>query len=271
MASSQAIVAVSGAAPGAVRHRVAGLVVPLLLLALWQVGAMEGALPRYLVAPSVILRTIAEMAWDGELWRHVGASLFRAGMGFAIGMTSGVALGLAAGMWARLERFYDPIISLTYPVPKVALLPVIFAWFGLGDASKIVVIVASVFYPAYISAFYGAKSVEKLHVWAARNMGAGSWTLFWRVILPSALPQIFSGLRIGLGMSFVTVFTAELIASQSGLGYLVGVAQDSARFDLMYVAIVSVGIIGFAADRALLALRDRLLVGQLAGKERGDG
>jgi ABC-type nitrate/sulfonate/bicarbonate transport system permease component len=258
-------------APQRAPQRLAGLVLPLLLLLLWQLCGAAGALPRYLPPPGIVLGTLVAMIASGELFQHIGASLFRSAMGFLIGTTCGIAIGLAAGSWARLERFYDPIISLTYPVPKVALLPIIFAWFGLGDASKIVVITASVFYPAYVSAFYGAKSVERLHLWSARNMGAGRARLFWRIILPSALPQIFAGLRIALGLSFVVMFTAELISAQSGLGYLVGVAEDSARFDLMYVAIITVGVIGFAADRLLLAVRRRILVGQLLGKDQGGG
>jgi ABC-type nitrate/sulfonate/bicarbonate transport system permease component len=267
MSAGQAALAQTSRLP----QHLAGLALPLSLLLLWQICGAYGLLPRYLPPPAVVLGTMLAMIASGELFLHIGASLFRSAMGFLIGMGSGLAIGLAAGSWIRLERFYDPIISLTYPVPKVALLPIIFAWFGLGDASKIVVIAASVFYPAYVSAFYGAKSVDRLHLWSARNMGAGRLRLFWRIILPSALPQIFAGLRIGLGMSFVVMFTAELISAQSGLGYLVGVAEDSARFDLMYVAIITVGIIGFAADRLLLSIRRRVLVGQLIGKDQGNG
>jgi ABC-type nitrate/sulfonate/bicarbonate transport system permease component len=238
-----------------------GLVLPIGLVLLWQVAADRGGLPRYAVAPDVIARQLVAMSLSGELATHTAASLFRALTGFAIGALAGIAAGLLAGTLRSVERFYEPIISLTYPVPKIAALPIIFAWFGLGDLSKIVIIVASVFYPTYIASLYGAKATSRIHIWSARNMGASSATIFRRIVLPSALPQIFNGLRVGLALSFVVMFAAELVASQKGLGYLIGVAEDAQRFDIMYVAIIVIGSIGFAADRLLLALRRRLVAG----------
>ncbi|MDB5407559.1 MAG: transporter permease, partial [Rhodospirillales bacterium] len=148
-----------------------GLVLPIALLLLWQVAADRGGVPRYLVAPCVIARQLAAMSLSGELAVHTAASLFRALTGFAIGALAGVGVGLLAGTLRPVERFYEPIISLTYPVPKIAALPIIFAWVGIGDLSKLVIIVASVFYPTYIAALYGAKATSRIHVWAARNMG----------------------------------------------------------------------------------------------------
>jgi ABC-type nitrate/sulfonate/bicarbonate transport system permease component len=239
-----------------------GLVVPVSLLLLWQYAADRGGLPRYAVAPSVIAKQFLAMSLSGELAIHTAASLFRALTGFAIGALAGVTAGLLAGTQRTVERFYEPIISLTYPVPKIAALPIIFAWFGLGDLSKIVIIVASVFYPTYIAALYGAKATSTIHIWAARNMGASGMTIFRRIVLPSALPQIFNGLRIGLALSFVVMFASELVASQKGLGYLIGVAEDAQRFDIMYVAIIVIGTVGFLGDRLLLALRRRLVAGE---------
>jgi ABC-type nitrate/sulfonate/bicarbonate transport system permease component len=244
-----------------------GLVVPLVLLALWEYIGLVGGLPRYLVAPSVILRQLAEMTVSGEILGHIGASLFRSFTALAIGAGCGVAAGLAAGTMRPVERFYEPIVSLTYPVPKIAALPIIFAWFGLGDASKIVIITASAFYPLYIAALYGAKSTRRDHIWAARNMGATRITVFRRIVLPSALPEIFNGLRVALALSFIVVVVAELIAAQTGLGYLIGMASHSLRFDIMYVSIVVIGIIGLLADRLLLAIRARVLAGQIAATE----
>jgi ABC-type nitrate/sulfonate/bicarbonate transport system permease component len=239
-----------------------GLVLPIALLAFWQLAADRGGVPRYVVAPSVIAKQLLAMSVSGELATHTAASLFRALTGFVLGSLAGIVAGLLAGTLRPVERFYEPLVSLTYPVPKIAALPIIFAWFGLGDLSKIVIIVASVFYPTYIAALYGAKATSRIHVWAARNMGASGLTIFCRIVLPSALPQIFNGLRIALALSFVVMFAAELVASQKGLGYLIGVAEDSQRFDIMYVAIVVIGILGFVADRLLLALRRRLVVGE---------
>lgn len=240
-----------------------GAIVPLALVALWEVTARLGIAPDYLPAPSIILAEMGAMLATGELFVHAGLSLYRALSAFAIGALCGAAAGLAAGTLPKVERFYEPIISLTYPVPKIAALPIVFAWFGLGDLSKIVIITISVFYPVYIAAFFGAKATSRVHVWAARNMGAGRWQIFRRIVMPSALPQLFNGLRVGLALSFIVMFVSELIASRQGLGYLIAFSEEQMRFDLMYVAIVAIGILGFGADRLLLAIRRRVLKGQL--------
>ncbi len=249
----------------------AGLIAPVVMIVVWEIAARMGELPKYLVAPSAIFAQFWVMVADGDLFVHAGASLYRALMGFAIGAMLGAAIGLWAGAVRPLERFTDPIISLTYPIPKIAVLPIIFAWFGLGDASKIVVITASVFYPVYIAAFYGAKATRTLHVWSAKNMGANAWDIFRRVVVPSALPQLFGGLRIGLALSFIVMFTAELIASSTGLGYLISSAENQQRFDIMYVAIIAIGAIGFIADRLLLTVRRRVLTGQLLANDLPGG
>ena len=251
------------------RGRWLGLIVPIAILALWELAGRAGQLPRYLVPPSAILSSWWEMASDGELLLHIGSSMFRQSLGFAIGATFGVTIGLLAGVLKPVERFYEPLISLIYPVPKVAILPLIFAWFGLGSLSKIVVMTISIFFPTYIAAFYGAKSVNRIHIWSALNAGASRLQVFFRIIVPSALPDIFNGLRIGLALSFVLMVTTEFVVSSSGLGFMIARAEETLHFDRMYVAIVTIGVIGFCADRLLLWVRDRTLVGQMLGKDRG--
>ena len=242
-----------------------GLALPVALIALWEVTAHTGSLPRYLVAPSVIAESTLSMALSGELLTDAIDSLLRAYAGFLIGACLGIALGLLAGISRAVEGFFDPLVSLTYPVPKIALLPILMSWLGLGDASKIAVIALGVFYPTFINTYYGAKAVNRLHVWSALNMGASRLQVFAKVILPSAAPQVLTGLRIGLALAFIVMFAAEMVGAKSGLGNLVMVAEASLRFDLMYAAIIAIGVLGFASDRMLLALRRRLLAGRLAG------
>ena len=242
-----------------------GAIVPILLLVVWEAAGRFGQLPEYLPPPSAIAARLAELLATRELLTHGWASLYRALGGFAIGSAFGIAAGLAAGTLRPAERFFEPLISLTYPVPKVAALPIVFAWFGLGDLSKIVIISVSVFFPVYIAALYGAGATSRVHLWGAQSMGARRLQLFWKVVLPSALPQIFNGLRVGLALSFILMVVAELVVSRDGLGYLIGFAGDALRFDIMFAAIVAIGILGFGADRLLLIVRRRLLVGQLLG------
>ena len=236
-----------------------GAVVPLLLVLVWQISPT----PEYLPAPSAIARRMGEMLASGELFPHAWASLYRALGGFAIGSILGIAAGLTAASLRPVGQFFEPVISLTYPVPKIAALPIVFAWFGLGELSKIVIISVSVFFPLYIAALYGAKATARVHLWGAQSMGARPAQIFWKVVLPSALPQIFNGLRVGLALSFILMVVAELVVSREGLGYLIGFAGDALRFDIMFAAIVTVGLLGFLADRVLLWARRRLLAGQL--------
>jgi len=232
------------------------------LLVLWEAFARAGGAPDYLIAPSVIATSLARLAASGDLWPHLLASLIRVAAGLAIGATAGTIIGLLAGVKRPVELYFDPLISLTYPVPKIAILPILIAWLGLGDASKIAIIVAAVFYPCFINSYYGAKSVSPNHLRAAWNMGASKARVFWHVILPSALPQILTGLRIALALSFIVLFAAEMIGARAGLGFLIIFAEENLRFDIMWASLVTVAIIGFAADRGLLALRLRLLAGR---------
>ena len=248
-----------------------GLTVPVGILIVWELYARTGYAPRYIVAPTEVMKTLWAMIINGSIFKHTGRSIERATVGFVIGSFFGTLAGLAAGVLKPVENFYDPIISLTYPVPKIALLPLIFTWFGIGDTAKFVIITMAVFYPTFIASFYGAKSVERVLIWSARNMGASRWQVFHRVVVPAAMPQVFNGLRVGLALSLIIMVTSELIAANEGLGYLIGAAQESLRFDIMYVALLIIGLLGFGADRVMKIARRRLLVGQTLGTEAGNG
>src|SRR6266850_1223121 len=183
--------------------------------------------------------------------RLAGAGLLRALPGFAIGALLGIALGLAAGIARSFDELLSPLVFLTYPVPKIVMLPVFMLWFGIGDLSKILIIALACFYPAFINAYYGARATPRILVWSARNMGASDARIFRRVVLPAALPLIFAGLRVSLALSFIVMFATEMINARSGLGHLIREAENGLRFDLMYVSLLSIAILGYAGDRLL--------------------
>jgi len=213
----------------------------------------------WLLGPGEIYRAFAAEMASGDLWRHVAASLGRSLPGFALGSLLGVALGLAAGVSRALDEILSAPVFLSYPVPKIVLLPIVMLWFGIGDASKIVIIAAACFYPAFINAYYGARSTRTILVWSALNMGAGRWRLFWKVVLPSAFPMILAGLRVALALSFILLFAAEMVGSRSGLGFLIRQAEQDLRFDLMYVSILTIAVLGLAGDSLLVLARQRLV------------
>lgn len=233
-----------------------------VLALLWQALATAGALPLYLTSPAAIAREFVALAGSGELFVHSAISLYRSLAGLALGAMLGIAVGLLAGASRRVSGFFEPLVSLTYPVPKIAFLPILLVWFGISDTSKIMLIALSCFYPCYIAAFYGVRAVDPIWVWAAQNMGAGPRRVFFRVIVPAAGVHIFSGLRVSLALAFILMLASELIGSNRlGLGFLIMAADAGGRFDVMFAAILAIAVLGFGADRLLLGIRRKVLAG----------
>jgi ABC-type nitrate/sulfonate/bicarbonate transport system permease component len=227
----------------------------------WQLAAASGA-PAYLLGPAEIVKSFVAALGTRELYAHIAASLGRAMPGFLLGSLLGTVMGLAAGVRRGFDETVSPLVFLSYPVPKIVLLPLFMLWFGIGDASKILIIALACFYPLYINAYYGAHATPRILVWSARNMGASGAQIFRRVVLPAALPYLFAGLRVALALSFIVMFAAEMINARSGLGHLIRDSEASLRFDLMYVALLSIALLGYAGDRLLRLARSRALAWQ---------
>src|SRR5713101_7555390 len=236
---------------GGMRLARAGLL--LFLVGLWQLLWVWG-LPAYVLGPVDIVKHFFAALGSEELYQHIGASLLRS--------LPGVALGLLAGVTRAFEQMLCPVVFLSYPVPKIVMLPLFMLWFGIGDLSKILIIALACFYPMYINAYYGAKSTSALLVWSALNMGADRRQIFRKVVLPSALPLIFAGLRVSLALSFIVMFATEMINASSGLGHLIRAAESGLRFDLMYVSLTTIAILGYAGDTLLRLARRRVLAWQ---------
>src|SRR3954447_1289345 len=231
------------------------------VLLLWQWGAMRGA-PDFVLPPLEIAKQFIAALATRELYGDAAASLMRALPGFAVGVALGIVLGLAAGIARTFDEMLSPLVFLTYPVPKIVMLPVFMLWFGIGDLSKILIIALACFYPSFINAYYGARATPRILVWSARNMGASDAQIFRRVVLPGALPLIFAGMRVSLALSFIVMFATEMINARSGLGHLIREAENSLRFDLMYVSLLAVALLGYAGDRLVRFAQRRLLAWQ---------
>lgn len=242
-------------------------ILPVAALVAWELLGSAGMLPRYLSAPSAILAALWEIALTGELFVALAASLYRVSVGFALGTAAGVVVGLGAGILPGVRHFFDPLVSFLYSIPKIAFLPVFLLLFGLGHASKIAIIAFSGFFPVFVASRHAVLSVNRLLIWAARNMGTPERTIFFRVMIPGAAPQLFAGIRIGLAHAFVVLFAAELIGSKVGLGTIISYGEEWVRFDLMFAGIVCFAVLGFLSDRILLAIRSRVLKGQMVGTE----
>ena len=235
---------------------------PLLILALgWELAARLPFVANDALPP---LSTVA-IAWvdlvrDGDLLTNGYASLWRGGIGLALAIAIGGVLGLLMARWKAVNVIFGPLVEIFYPVPKTALIPVTVIWLGLGNGSKILLILLGCMIPVTIGAFNGARSAEQALIWSARSMGADRVRTLWDVVVPSALPELLNGIRTALALAFILMVSSELITAQNGFGYLIGSLGDNGNYDAMYAVVLTVALLGFAADRAYQMLMDRMLI-----------
>jgi NitT/TauT family transport system permease protein len=239
------------------RERLLYLISPIGLILVWQVLLMVGIGDRrFIPAPSDIVQRFFLLAASGELAWHTGVTLYRVFAGFLIGTVPAVAIGLLMAMFAPVRIFFDPLIAALFPIPKIALMPLLLLAFGLGDASKIALVAIAVFFPVIVSTYVGAANIEKIYWDVARNYGASQMTMFSRVVFFGALPMIFAGLRIALAVSFIVLVASEFVATKSGIGYLIWNSWELLQVDVMFVGIVTIGVLGLITS-ALFAEIER--------------
>lgn len=235
----------------------------LLLMAVWELLAHSGLISP-LLWPS--LEQIAIELWKfavrGDLFFHGWITLQRALSGFAAAIIVGVLIGTVLARSRIFNRLIEPIFIFGFPVPKIALYPVFIFVFGFGDMSKIVLIFLECLYPITIQTAYGMRSAERPLVWAAQNAGASRSQLFWQVLVPSAAPAIFAGIRIALPVSLIVAIITEIIGESRGLGYVVAFSSASFEPARAMAAFVVIAVIGFVFDRTFIGLRRRLIYWQ---------
>ena len=215
------------------------------LLVLWELVTRTGRVPSlFLPSPLDVIQSGVEMLRSGELVTHVLTSLRRVVLGVGLGALGGVSVGLAIGISRLAEAVGNPLIAATFPIPKIALLPLLILWLGIGEASKIAVITLGVFFPMAINTYAGVRSADPLLIRAAVSFGAGRWSLIRKVLLPSALPMIFAGLKLGAGTSLLLLVAAEMIAANAGIGFLVLHAQNLMETTKLMVGIVLLSVLG---------------------------
>jgi ABC-type nitrate/sulfonate/bicarbonate transport system permease component len=228
-----------------VQERLLYLISPIGLLAIWQILLMLGfGDRRFVPAPSDIAVRFWQLTVNGELVRHTAVTLWRVFAGFIIGSVPAVAIGLLMAMFRPVRIFFDPLIAALFPIPKVALMPLLLLAFGFGDASKIALVATAVFFPVIINTYAGAANIDKLYWDVAKNYGASPMVMFTRVVFFGALPLIFAGLKIALAVSFVVLVAAEFVAAKTGIGYLIWNSWELLQVDFMFVGIVVIGILG---------------------------
>jgi ABC-type nitrate/sulfonate/bicarbonate transport system permease component len=235
--------------------------VPILLLAVaWELGSRSGLLKAHILPPlSQVAASWLSLALSGDLLTNGISSLYRTFAGLSLAIVVGGTVGILMG-WSRLfDTVIGPFVRMFYPMPKSALIPVMVLWLGFGDASKIVLIFLGCMLPVAISGYNGARGAEQTLIWSARSLGAGRLRTLWDVVVPSALPELMSGIRIALATSFILLVSSEFIAARKGLGHMIGVLGEGGVYDAMFAMVLTVALLGFIADRAYLMLMRRVL------------
>jgi NitT/TauT family transport system permease protein len=234
---------------------------PLLLIAiLWEIAPRIGLVSSLALPPlSAVLYAWFELLRDGDLLTNGASSLYRAGVGLALAIVVGGALGLFMAWWRPVNAFLSPLVELFYPMPKSALIPVTVLWLGFGDGSKILLIFLGCMLPVTIGAFNGARGSERVLIWSARSMGASRLRVLWDVVLPSAMPELLNGIRTAIALAFILLVSSELIVARQGFGYLIGFLGANGSYEGMFAVVLTVALIGFAADRLYQLLMQRVL------------
>jgi NitT/TauT family transport system permease protein len=236
-----------------------GLVSLAVLLGAWQVASGAGRLNACLLPPPAdILRAFAHLSSGGELLGDAAASLRRVLTGVFFACLAAFPLGALSAWKPRVRAYLRPLVELFRPIPPIAWIPLAVLWFGVrGDRASNFITFLAAFFPLYVNVFSGFRSVERLHLDAARCLGAGRLMLLFDVALPSALPFLITGLRLSLGFAWMSVIAAELIASNSGLGYMIEVNRSMLNTAAVICGMIIIGAIGYLMNEAILLLERR--------------
>lgn len=259
------------------KARLKGILVPAVAIIVWEFIVRVGWVnPQVLPSPSAVLirwyhyllplqpydpaqGSYVSWMFSGELIHDTIASFYRVAVGFIIGAVLALPLGLLMGSSKAGYDYFNPLIQVLRPIPPIAYIPLSILWFGLGNPPAIFLIALGAFFPILMNTIVGVRSVDSIYVRAARNLGAGPFTMFTKIMVPAAMPYILSGMRIGIGTGFICMIVAEMIAVNSGLGYRILEAREYFWSDKIIAGMFSIGLLGLAIDTAVDRLNNYLL------------
>ena len=236
------------------------LLLPVAFVLAWQ--AISGGLVPYLAQvlppPSRVLAEGWRVLASGDLLAHIGHSLVRVLGGFAIAAVIAIPLGIAIGLWEWIEDAADPVMEFLRPIPPIAWIPLGILWFGIGDAQNMFIILLGAFFPILLNTIAGVRRVDRTLVWGALTLGGRRHQIVREIVLPSALPLILTGLRIGLGVGWMALVAAELVAARSGLGFMIQSARYAFVTERVILGMVVIGALGLAMDRVIRGVERHL-------------
>ncbi|MEI7777066.1 MAG: ABC transporter permease [bacterium] len=241
--------------------KVARILFPLIVfLIIWQLLSIANVLnPEFLPSPVKVVNEFIQLLFNNNLLGDVLASIQRVLVGFAIASVIGIPLGLLFGVNKKLSSFFMPILEVLRPIPPIAWIPLAILWFGLGDKPAYFLVALGAFFPIFTNTYFGVISLEDTYKRAALCLGATKTRFVTEVLLPSSLPHIFSGLKIGLGVGWMVVITAELVGAQSGLGYMIQVNRMLLETPRVIVGMIVIGLLGFLMNKLMVVFEKRLI------------
>lgn len=237
------------------------LILPVLLLILWQgLFAIGFIKPVTLPPPAKVIRSFAELIGNGQLLKHIGVSILRVLEGFGLAAATGLFLGIGIGLSQSLDRLTNFMIQLIKPIPPIAWIPLAILWFGIGEASKIYIIFLGAFFPVLVNVLDGIRQTDNKFIELGQVLEVSRKKFIRQIVIPGALPSVMTGLRVGLGVAWMCVVAAELIAATQGIGYLINDARQLSQPDVVLVGMITIGIIGKLMDDLLKKVEQRLVV-----------
>lgn len=242
---------------------------PAAALLLWQLAAVLGLTSTFLPAPTAVAEAGWQLAVDGDLGRHVLASLRRVMIGFAVAAVSGVGLGLLLGLSRGLRGLVQPLVELLRPIPPIAWVPLAILWLGLGDGSAVFIVWIGAFFPICVATLDAVTGLDDSHSRVTRTLGFSRRQVVVYVVLPKAAPQIATGVRIGLAGAWISVIAAELVGAQEGLGYLLQQSRLMLQIEQVIVGMAVIGLLGLTMSVVLSRAQRRLMPWATAGREDG--
>ena len=245
---------------GRAAHALSAVVPLAALTAGWEIATRSGLIgTRILPTFSSVCLAGADLIASGELAHHLAVSLYRALGGLGASVAVGVLLGFGMATNRHVRNFFDPLVSLIYPLPKTALVPLTMVWLGVTDKAAILVVFLACLLPMVVNTYHGVRNVDRVLVWSARSLGTPERRLLMRLVIPAALPYIWNGIRIALPVSFIVVISVELVASKAGVGNLISGYGSMGVYDYMFATILAFVAVAFVADRCAVRLGGRAL------------
>lgn len=231
-----------------------------VLLAIWEVGSRTGFISNLVLpAPSEVLAAFVQLWRSGDLWAHLSASLYRLVLGWTMGTVLGVAVGFAIALFAPVRASLTPLVAAIFPVPKIALLPLFIIWFGIGEASKVGLILFGTFFPTIIATYGGVDNVDRSLIRMGQSFGLTRAQIARKILLPGAMPAILSGMRITSAIAIILIVAAELIAAQKGIGAYIQMAGSLFATDQLIAGVLVLSALGLTVSW-LITLAERWLL-----------